>query len=233
MNSISRDDMHLQLLTALADITILDAAQRSKLAAYGILLLEANRRVNLTGAKDVAALMPHILDSLAVAPYVQTSLIDIGSGGGLPAIPLSILCGVPCTMIDAVGKKIAFLKRAVSELALDAQALIGRAETLAFDTTLRESAMTATARAVAVAPTVLEYTMPFLAIGGRAILQRGALDERERQATADAALMLGGRLIEEIALEGSRRLLVVLKEHSTPLRFPRRSGIPEKRPLCL
>ena len=104
---------------------------------------------------------------------------------------------------------------------------------MAFEDAHRERYLTATARAVAIAPTVLEFTMPFLRIGGKAILQRGALDEKERRATADAALVLGGELVDEIALEGNRRLLIVAKSRPTPLRFPRRAGVPAKRPLCL
>jgi 16S rRNA (guanine527-N7)-methyltransferase len=206
--------------------------QRASLAKYGARLLFANRRLNLTGAKDVTTLMPHILDSLSVAPYVSGSLIDVGSGGGLPAIPLAICCGIPTTMIESVAKKTAFLRQTVEALELEAQVLTGRAEVFAFEAAHRECYLTATGRAVAVAPTLLEYLMPFLAIGGRAILQRGSLDERERQASADAALVLGGRVLEEVPLEGTRRLLIVVKEHQTPLRFPRRAGVPRKRPLC-
>ena len=233
MNHTPRIQLENALYDALVVCESLDTIQRRHLARYGSLLLDANRRVNLTGAKDVAALTPHIVDSLAVRPYVTGSLIDIGSGGGLPAIPLAITTEAPCTMIDAVGKKVHFLRSVIADLALPAHALHGRAESLAFDENLRAVFMTATARAVAAAPTVLEYAMPFLAIGGHAILQRGALDERERQATADASLVLGGRLIEEISLEGSRRLLIVRKERETPLRFPRKAGVPAKRPLCL
>jgi 16S rRNA (guanine527-N7)-methyltransferase len=206
--------------------------QRASLTMYAARLLLANRGLNLTGAKDVTALVPHILDSLTVVPYVSESLIDVGSGGGLPAIPLAICCGVPTTMIEAVGKKAAFLRQTVEALNLEAQVLASRAEVVAFEVAHRERYLTATGRAVALAPTLLEYLMPFLAIGGRAILQRGSLDERERQASADAALVLGGRVLEEVPLEGTRRLLIVTKERETPLRFPRKAGVPQKRPLC-
>ena len=92
--------------------------------------------------------------------------------------------------------------------------------------------MTATARAVASAPTVAELTVPFLAIGGRVLLQRGTLDEREREAVRDAALMLGANLVEERLLGGERRILILEKMSETQARFPRRNGIPDKRPLC-
>jgi 16S rRNA (guanine527-N7)-methyltransferase len=80
---------------------------------------------------------------------------------------------------------------------------------------------------------VLELAVPFLQVGGTAVLQRGKLDERERNAVVDAAPMLGARLDQEIPLEGERRILLLNKGTSTPQRFPRRTGVPEKRPLCL
>jgi len=233
MTTPAHDELVAQIQTALGSTSTLSETQRLRIAQYGALLLTANRRVNLTGAKDVEALIPHLIDSISVAPYVAESLVDIGSGGGLPAIPLNIMCDVPSTMIDAVGKKTTFLQQTIKTLGLNAIALNGRAEAFAFEAAHRETYTTATARAVAIAPTVLEYLMPFLKIGGKAILQRGALEERERQATADAALVLGGRLVEEVHLEGTRRLLIVVKEHATPIRFPRKSGVPAKRPLCL
>lgn len=226
------DEILARCADALASLGGVTDLQRASLAKYGALLLLANHRLNLTGAKDVAALIPHIVDSLSVAPYVSGSLIDVGSGGGFPAIPLAILCGIPTTMVESVGKKTAFLRQTVDALELEAQVLTGRAEVFAFEAAHRERYLTATGRAVAVAPTLLEYLMPFLAIGGRAILQRGSLDERERQASDDAALVLGGRVLEEVSLEGTRRLLIVIKERPTPMRFPRRAGVPRKRPLC-
>jgi 16S rRNA (guanine527-N7)-methyltransferase len=75
--------------------------------------------------------------------------------------------------------------------------------------------------------------LPFLSVGGVAVLQRGSLDRREREAVADAALMLGGHVERELALDGERRILLVRKTAPTSNRFPRRTGVPEKRPLCL
>jgi 16S rRNA (guanine527-N7)-methyltransferase len=103
---------------------------------------------------------------------------------------------------------------------------------------LREAFASATARAVASTPAVLELTIPFLSIGGVAVLQRGKLDERERSAAADAALVLGAEIVDELAADPAgpepdeRRVLVVRKIAPTGQRFPRRAGIPSKRPLC-
>src|ERR1700729_2252339 len=81
----------------------------ARLAAYGALLLEANRRVNLTGAKDAEALVPHLLDALTLTGDVSGSLVDVGSGGGLPGIPLALATGARVLLVEPTGKKAAFL----------------------------------------------------------------------------------------------------------------------------
>ncbi|MBV8723287.1 MAG: 16S rRNA (guanine(527)-N(7))-methyltransferase RsmG, partial [Candidatus Eremiobacteraeota bacterium] len=88
------------------------------------------------------------------------------------------------------------------------------------------------ARAVASAPTVAELLLPFVGPGGVAILQRGTIDARERAALQDAVLVLGGVFEEERQLDGDRRIVLLRKTGPTPPRFPRRTGIPQKRPLC-
>jgi len=151
----------------------------------------------------------------------------------LPGIPLAIATGHPVLLVDSVKKKALFLARALREFGLAGEAIERRAERLGVDPAFREHFRCATARAVSSAPTVAELAVPFLAIGGTALLQRGSLEERERQAVVDAAPMLGAKLIEERLLGGERRVLLLRKCKETPLRFPRREGIPEKRPLCL
>jgi 16S rRNA (guanine527-N7)-methyltransferase len=203
-----------------------------RLAQYGELLLDANRRTNLTGAKSAAELVEHIADSLEVLPYVRGRLVDVGSGGGLPAIPLTIASGCAVTMIESVRKKARFLERAVSELQLEGEVIVERAEEAARDARLRDRFDVGTARAVAGAPTVAELVLPFIAPGGAAILQRGTMDERERSALSDAALILASSVEGEHVVFGNRRLIVIRKTGPTPERFPRRPGIPQKRPLC-
>lgn len=203
-----------------------------KLAHYGALLLETNRHFNLTGAATPAELAPHILDSLTLVPFVQAPLVDIGSGGGLPAIPLAIATGVPVTLIESITKKAAFLEAAMGTLGLAGHVIPQRAELAGRDPDLREAFAGATARAVSSAPTVLELVVPFLKVGGVAVLQRGKMEDRERNAVADAAPMLGAEIADEVALDGDRRILLVRKTTSTPQCFPRRPGVPEKRPLC-
>jgi 16S rRNA (guanine527-N7)-methyltransferase len=209
------------------------AGLAERLALYGALLLDANRRVNLTGAKDAQALLPHLLDALTLAGDVGDSLADVGSGGGLPGIPLALATGAQVVLIEPIAKKAAFLQRAVDELRIAADVVVERAEVAGRDARWRERFASATARAVASAPTVAELTLPFLRLGGRALLQKAAIEAAERQALEGAGLMLGAAVIEERSLDGERRIVVLEKRQPTPLRFPRRNGVPEKRPLCL
>jgi 16S rRNA (guanine527-N7)-methyltransferase len=205
----------------------------TRLAVYTALVLDANRRLNLTGAKTGAAFAVHVLDALTLRDDVTSPLIDVGSGNGLPGIPLALATNARVTLLEPIKKRAAFLRTAISALSLDGEALDVRAEDAARDPAYRETFRTATARAVAGAPTVAELTLPFLAIGGRALLQRGSLDPRERNAVADAALVLGGELIEERPLDGERRIIILEKRALTSPRFPRKNGVPAKRPLCL
>jgi 16S rRNA (guanine527-N7)-methyltransferase len=209
-----------------------DEPLATRLATYAALVLDANRRLNLTGAKTGAAFAEHILDALTLRNDVEGPLIDVGSGNGLPGIPLAFAAGATITLLEPIKKRARFLQDALTALALDGTVLAARAEDAARDPAHREHYHTATARAVASAPTVAELTVPFLAIGGRALLQRGSLEPSERNAAADAALVLGAELIEERPLDGSRRLLVLKKRMPTSPRFPRKNGIPTKRPLC-
>lgn len=218
------------------DVLLREAGVAAPLAAslahYGALLLDANRRVNLTGAESAAELLPHLLDSLTAVPYVRAPLVDVGSGGGLPAIPIALASGIPVTTIESTGKKAAFLRAAAAELGLDVTVIAERAENAARQPEFREQFESATARAVSRASTVLELTAPLLRLGGAAVLQRGRMEEREINALADAAPMLGATVEDQVFLEGERRLVIVRKTAPAPGRFPRRPGIPEKRPLC-
>ena len=202
-----------------------------RLAAYGALVLDANTRFNLTGATSVEEFVPHILDSIEIAPHVHESLVDVGSGGGLPAIPLAIVTGVRVTMVETTIKKVVFLNDLLERLELKGTAIAERAEVAGHDPTLRERFATATAKAVASAPTVAEFLLPFLAIGGKALLQRGTIDEREFNALADAAVILGAHVVGARP-ESSKSVIIVEKNTRTPSKYPRRVGVPAKKPLC-
>jgi 16S rRNA (guanine527-N7)-methyltransferase len=203
-----------------------------RLAVYTAMVLVANRRLNLTGAKDGAAFAAHIADALTLADDVVGPLIDVGSGNGVPGIPLALATGVRVTLLEPIKKRATFLADALIRLGLEGDAVAARAEDAGRDPAFRGRFATATARAVASAPAVAELTVPFLAVGGRALLQRGSLETAERNAISDAALVLGAELIEERPLGGERRVLILEKRSPTGPRFPRKNGVPSKRPLC-
>jgi 16S rRNA (guanine527-N7)-methyltransferase len=232
--------------------------ERALLERFVAAFLERNAAMNLSAARDAAAVAAHIADSLAIVDLIREPLVDVGSGGGFPAVPLAIVTGFRTTLIEATGKKARFLAEIVEELGLPIDVCAARAEDAARDAALRGAFGSATARAVSSTPTVLELTVPFLRLGGVAVLQRGKLAERERTAATDAALVLGAELVEERSTDvppvdrpgdsrhlgepgfderesterDERRVLVFRKVAATGQRFPRRAGIPSKRPLC-
>jgi 16S rRNA (guanine527-N7)-methyltransferase len=214
-----------------------DAAVRRRLATYASLLYERNACLNLTGARTPAEIAEQIRDSLTVLPYVREPMIDIGSGGGFPGVPLAVATGWEVTLVESIAKKARFLEEVADRLGVSLRVVTARAEELARDAAYRERFASATVRAVGSAPTVLELAVPFLALGGRAVLQRGAAGPREREAIAQAGLILGAELVDEVLLEADgpdgvgRRILLFEKRTATPARFPRRSGVAAKRPL--
>ncbi|MEE9199097.1 MAG: 16S rRNA (guanine(527)-N(7))-methyltransferase RsmG [Dehalococcoidia bacterium] len=223
----------------------LSPAQVERFEVYYRELIDWNRRVNLTriiGREEVQ--VKHFLDSLTVAKALPSPVppglraLDIGSGAGLPGVPLKILYPkMEMCLMDSVGKKTAFLEHLVATLGLEGvQVVTGRAETLAHDEAYRERFDLVVSRAVTVLAALLELTLPFCKIGGRVIAQKDASYEREPGDVDRALALLGGRLEEvlPIELEGisnERRLVVISKAESTPGKYPRRPGVPARRPL--
>lgn len=223
----------MSALETLLEPAGLDSAVRERLARYGTLVLEAGRRFNLSGARSEAEISVHLLDSLSVIPHVAEPYVDVGSGAGFPAIPVAIATGAAVTMIEATAKKARFLESALALLGIRGYVVGERAETAGRQPSLREQFASGTARALGGASTVAELLLPFIALRGAAVLQRGRTSADEWRALEDASLVLGGSVEREIVLGSERRLLLVRKLNPTPIRFPRRTGIPAKRPLCL
>jgi len=164
-------------------------------------------------------------------------VIDIGAGAGFPGIPLKIaLPHLRVTLLEATGKKVAFLNHILAQLELhDAVAIQARAEDLARDAAHRARYDVAVARAVANLATLLEYALPFVRQSGVFIAQKGVDVHDEIRAAARALDILGGRVreIAPVQLPGlePRHLVVIEKIAATPDKYPRRAGIPERKPL--
>lgn len=202
--------------------------------------------MNLTHVTDYEVVqIKHFLDSLTVTLACQqmtsdsgTSLIDVGTGAGIPGLPLKIVFGnIRLVLLDATTKKSSFLNHIKQKLGLhDVEIVVGRAEEVAHQTRYREQFDIVLSRGVAPLPTLVELTLPFCTTGGRFIAQKkGAIDPEIIQASK-AISLLGGSLrgVERIDLEefaDERQLIIIDKVAATPLQYPRRPGIPAQRPL--
>ena len=203
----------------------------------------ANRRVNLVAGDSGAELRLHLLDSIqALAdPAASTEaarVIDVGTGGGFPGLPLLIARpGWRGTLVDAVRKKANALSDILARRTGGrGEALWGRAETLAREEGRRDVYDLAFCRAVGRFSTVMELTLPFLKPGGVLLAHRGHEAPAEAEGGRAAAEALGGR-IEELtpyhlpSLDKTRYIVRVVKVSATPPAYPRRDGVPAKRPL--
>ena len=221
----------------------LSPAQLVQFAAYEALLLEWNDRISLTAIRQPRAIrLRHFLDALtcatATGPLDGQTLIDVGSGAGLPGLPLKILYpGLRLTLVDSVAKKARFLELVAAELELtDVTVLAERVETLGHDPALREQFDWAVGRAVAEMRVLAEYLLPFCRQGGRLLAQKGESAALEVAAAAHALAELGGGAVTLASVQlpetaEGHTLVVVEKIRPTPDRYPRRPGIPAKRPL--
>jgi len=203
-------------------------------------LITANERINLTAITNPDAIaLKHFLDSLSLAPLVRNAqtLIDIGSGAGFPGIPLKIaLPHLRVTLLEATGKKVAFLNQIINTLNLrDISAIQARAEDLGRDPQHREQYDAAVARGVADLAILSEYALPFVRVGGIFIAQKGVSVDEEVARAASAFQVLGGRVREIVPVHlpelEPRHLIVVEKISATPKEYPRRAGLPERKPL--
>ena len=216
--------------------------QAEQFERYHALLLEANRRMNLTRVPEDPreAADRNYLDCVAPLaggfPEVRTAA-DVGSGAGFPGIPLAIMLpDTRFTLIDALGKRVEFLRTVIDALGLNAEALHLRVEEAGRRTDLRERFDLATARAVAPMNALCEYLLPLVRVGGRALALKGPGLDGELDQAANAIALLGGELerTQPLAIPGrdwDHRAAWIAKARPTPEKYPRRSGAPEKRPL--
>ncbi len=206
-------------------------------------LLDWNSRYNLTAIREPAQIRTkHFLDSLSCSLVMRGTrirrVIDIGTGAGFPGIPLKILYpDMQLTLVDSVEKKTDFCQHVVQVLGLEGVTILNaRAEDLGQNPVHREQYDWALARAVAILPILGEYLLPLVAVGGHMLALKGETAPAEAQANEHAARLLGGQLrqITPVTLPGvteQHYLVVVDKTAATLPTYPRRPGIPAKRPL--
>ncbi len=224
----------------------LDDVQIDRFRRYYAEILAWNRRANLTrvtGPDEVQT--RHFIDSLSTVAGLpagslgaRTRLIDVGSGAGLPGVPLKIAFpGTAVVLLEANGKKAAFLEELVRTLGLyDVTVVRSRAEEAGHREDLREAFDVVVSRAVASLDVLAELTLPFCRVGGVAVAQKGADVSDELARAGSAISLLGGgdsrtHILTPPGSDAARSLVVTGKVGATPDRFPRRPGIPAKRPL--
>jgi 16S rRNA (guanine527-N7)-methyltransferase len=220
----------------------LNPLQADLFMSYQNLLEEEGRRVNLTAIKGPDIIPLHFLDSLTGAALLPgeagVKMLDVGSGAGFPGIPLKIYRpDVSLHILDSSAKRLAFIQELVQHLHLSGVELLhGRAEDYGQREGFRGSYDWVTARALAPMPVLLELCLPFCTEAGYFCAYKGPDVSRELAASQRALSILKGRLIlcRELKLpqsEAERSLVLFAKEGETPGRYPRKAGIPAKRPL--
>ncbi len=221
----------------------LTSRQLAAFKKYEEVLLEWNKNINLTAIRDGEGIRnKHFLDSLtcmlAWRDRPPERLIDIGTGAGFPGIPLKIIMPrLQLTLVESVGKKLEFCRHMVDILGLEnVTCLQARAEELGLAREHREKYDWAVARAVANLPVLAEYLLPLVRIGGGMLAQKGETGPAEAHKAERAIHVLGGRIKQliPVLLPGvteERFLVVVDKVSATPPGYPRRVGLPAKRPI--
>ncbi len=219
----------------------LSDAQVDKLLRYLTLLIRWNARLGLTSLREPDDIIRvHFVDALCALTVPISSeahLIDVGSGAGLPGIPLQIARpDLKVTLLESSRRKVAFLERVALDLGLVLRIELTRAEVAGQQHHLREAFDIATTRAVARLAVACELTLPFVRIGGRGVFLKGPRVRTELAGGARAAGILGGGVpdIIEVTLTDRRQHVVVAvpKISPTPAAFPRRPGVPKRNPLA-
>ena len=221
----------------------LTAEQIGQFSVYHEMLLDWNTRMNLTALtapEDVA--VKHIIDSLTAYDAAlfdgARTLIDVGTGAGLPGIPLAVYAPhLTVTLLDALNKRVRFLTEVTAAMGLqNVRCIHARAEEAARTAEHRAAYDIAVSRAVARLPVLIEYTLPFVRVGGTLLALKGrAYPEEQTEARRAAEVLGGGRItarpVHLPGLDDVRAILTVTKERQTPAAYPRGGGAPTRRPL--
>ncbi|WP_010197879.1 16S rRNA (guanine(527)-N(7))-methyltransferase RsmG [Bacillus sp. m3-13] len=221
----------------------LSSQQLSQFDTYYKLLVEWNEKMNLTAITDEEEVyLKHFYDSITASFYVdlnqELSLCDVGAGAGFPSIPLKICFpNLKVTIVDSLNKRITFLQNLANELGLkNVHFVHDRAETFGKNADYREKFDLVTARAVARLSVLSELCLPLVKEGGMFVPMKAAAASDELEKGKKALQILGGKLekVHSFSLpleESERNILIINKIKSTPKKYPRKPGTPNKQPL--
>lgn len=234
----------MELKTILQSVSIdLTDEQIGQLEKFIDLLITKNQELNLTSIKDRnEVIIKHVIDSLMLVPHVEmkegTAVLDLGTGGGLPGIPLAIVYpNLQFTLVDSVGKKVKAVEEFANVLNLNnVKTLTARAEELGQDPEHREQYDRVLTRAVAPLRILIELAYPLVHLNGKMVAYKGPdyVNELAASTTAIRSLDAEQPQVRQYSLPegmGDRTLIIIPKKHQTPSRYPRRVGVPNKRPL--
>ena len=215
----------------------------SKLDKYYEMLIEKNRVMNLTAITDFEDVVEkHFIDSLAILAFTDfesiNSFIDVGTGAGFPGIPLKIMFPhTKAVLIDSLGKRIGFLNEVKETLGLnDIELIHTRSEDIAHNDNYREKFDLCVSRAVASINVLSEYCIPFVKTGGFFVPYKSGNYSEEIKMAENALNILGGKITDEkvylLGKEKAKRIFpIITKVNSTPVKYPRKAGVPNKKPL--
>ena len=220
---------------------LLNSKQIVKLYNYMKLLLEWNKKINLTAITDEKEIIvKHFIDSLLIAKYIKpkSTIIDVGTGAGFPGIPLKIYDdSYKITLLDSLNKRTVFLKEVAEKLGLSGLEIIhNRAEDCARDAEHREMYDYSISRAVAPLNILLEYLVPYTKVNGTVIAMKGSNANEELRNACSAIeklnVALKKKMIEKLPNDSGDRYILIFNKHlKTNEMYPRKAGTPKKNPL--
>ncbi len=239
---MEKDEFFYKLQNQAQKIDInLTNKQLNEFYTYMNLLIEWNKNINLTAITEPEEIIKkHFIDSLTISKNIKkdSSIIDVGTGAGFPGIPLKIVReDINVVLLDALNKRLNFLNEVIKENKLEnIETVHFRAEEVGKNKIYREKYDVATSRAVAQLNILAEYLLPLVKVGGKCIGMKGSNVEEELKNSKKAINLLGGEIekIEEFILPDSdikRNVIIIKKVNSTPVKYPRKPGIPTKEPI--